>query len=418
MPPTVYVGEGAIERLLGFCERRLIARATLVADPTTYHVLGRRVADAWVSRGWDLRVAILNGSSVVADEHHIMRVLLGAEPDDGAYLAVGAGTITDIVRFVSFVTRREFISLPTAPSVDGYTSGTAALTIGKSKHTVPARPPIAVFADLDTLAAAPKPMIAAGFGDMVGKFTSLADWQLGHLLWGEAYSEAIASRVRAALARCMAAAAASPPSRQDIRRLMEGLVESGQCIADFGTSEAASGSEHHLSHYWEMLLLWQNRPPLLHGVKVAVGTILVARIYEAVRRLTRSDVAQRLSVAMWPDRDAEVRAIRSGYDYGAESVVAAHAPFLNLTQSAFESLKARIIDRWETVRAIASTVPPAEQLLAALKRLDAPVTPTDLGLSEHDVVRALRYAPYLRNRFTVLKLARLLALDVEGVVRP
>lgn len=414
MRPTVYIGEGAVARLLGFCRRRQIDRAILVADATTYRVLGRRVEDAWTRRGWGAHVALLNGSDVVADAHHIVQLLVQAGPADGAYLAVGAGTITDLVRFVSFVTRRAFISLPTAPSVDGFTSAAAALTLGGSKRTVPAHQPIAVFADLDTLAAAPQAMIAAGFGDMLGKFTSLADWRLGHLLWDEAYSERIARRVRRALERCTAAAA-PPPSREDVRRLMEALIASGQAMADFGSSEAASGSEHHLSHYWELLLLRQGRPPLLHGAKVGVGAVLVARIYGALRRLTPRDVADRLEAAALPDRDAELRAIRLGYDDAADSIIAAHAPFLDLTDAAFDALKRAIRDRWEAVRKIASAVPPAEHLAGMLRRLGAPATTADLGLSDGDLARALRYASYLRNRFTVLKLARVLGIDVEAV---
>lgn len=415
MRPTVYVGDDAIEQLLLFCLQRRIARAIVLADATTYQVLGRRVERAWARRGWDVRLALLNGLDVVADEHHVVQALIQTGPADGTYLAVGAGTITDIVRFISFVTRREFISLPTAPSVDGFASAGAALTVGGTKRTVPAHAPIAVFADLDTLAAAPPPMIAAGFGDMLGKFTSLADWRLGHLLWGEPYSEDTARHVRTALERCVAAAASPPPSREDVRRLMEALVECGQAMADFGSSEAASGSEHHLSHYWELLFLRQQRPPLLHGAKVGVGAVLVARIYEVLRELTAEDVAKRLEASTLPDRGTEVQAIRRGYAAAADSIIAAHAPFLGLSEADFAALRRAIRDRWEAIQEVASTVPPADQLAGTLRRLGAPATAADLGLTDGDLARALRYASYLRNRFTVLKLARVLGIDVEAL---
>lgn len=412
----MYVGGDAVGRLLDFCEQEQIVRCTLVADPNTHRALGGTLADAWARRGWDAQVTVLNGSSVVADEHYIMQLLIRAGPSNRVFLAIGSGTITDIVRFASFVTGRGFISVPTAPSVDGFTSTGAALTIGQSKQTVRAHAPVAVFADLETLCAAPKPMVAAGFGDMLGKYTSLADWRLGHLLWAQPYSEPIANRTRLALERCMDALADPPVSKDAIRRLMESLLESGQCIADFGSSEAASGSEHHLSHYWEMLLSWEGRPPLLHGAKVAVGTVLVARIYETLRRLARSDAAQRLASAPPPDREQEILAIHSGYDDGAANMIAAHSAFLDMTAADFEALKQRILDHWEAIQQIASTVPRSEELADRLQRLDAPVTPAELGLTGHDAARALRYASYLRNRFTVLKLARLLGLDVDRAI--
>ena len=52
---------------------------------------------------------------------------------------------------------------------------------------VPCRPPIAVFADPQVLRNAPEEMIAAGAGDIIGKYSSLIDWRLGALIRKEAY---------------------------------------------------------------------------------------------------------------------------------------------------------------------------------------------------------------------------------------
>lgn len=97
-------------------------------------------------------------------------------------------------------------------------------------------------------------------------------------------------------------------------------------------------------------------------------------------------------------------------------MIAAHSAFLDMTAADFEALKQRILDHWEAIQQIASTVPRSEELADRLQRLDAPVTPAELGLTGHDAARALRYASYLRNRFTVLKLARLLGLDVDRAI--
>ncbi len=42
---------------------------------------------------------------------------------------------------------------------------------------------------------------------------------------------------------------------------MEGLIEAGFCMLDFGNSNPASGAEHHMSHYWEMKLLREGDRP-------------------------------------------------------------------------------------------------------------------------------------------------------------
>jgi glycerol-1-phosphate dehydrogenase [NAD(P)+] len=71
------------------------------------------------------------------------------------------------------------------------------------KQTIVSQPPVALFADLDTLCNAPYKMIAAGYGDMIGKITSLADWKLGKLVWDEPFDEAIFKRSQGAIESCI-----------------------------------------------------------------------------------------------------------------------------------------------------------------------------------------------------------------------
>lgn len=66
---------------------------------------------------------------VIADERAIMQVLLETPNDVDAFIAVGAGTVHDITRFSSYKMKVPFISVPTAPSVDGFTSMGAPLII-------------------------------------------------------------------------------------------------------------------------------------------------------------------------------------------------------------------------------------------------------------------------------------------------
>ena len=119
---------------------------------------------------------------------------------------MGSGTLCDLTRFASHRIGRPFVSLPTAPSVDAYTSMNAPLVIRGLKVTVDAQPPLAVFADLDVLCAAPPAMIAAGVGDVLGKYTALADWRLAALLWDEAIDLPIVDDMYAAVAAVASAA--------------------------------------------------------------------------------------------------------------------------------------------------------------------------------------------------------------------
>ncbi|GIQ62975.1 hypothetical protein PACILC2_15430 [Paenibacillus cisolokensis] len=70
--------------------------------------------------------------------------------------------------------------------------------------------------------------------------------------------------------------------RDGIRILMNGLIESGLAMLIFGQSYPASGSEHHLSHYWEMEYIRLGKKQLLHGAKVGVACAEISALYRKI----------------------------------------------------------------------------------------------------------------------------------------
>lgn len=409
----VTIKANPLPELIAFLRQHGLEKLSLVADDNTYAALGRRVAETLEGQEFDLKTIVLSGEEVVPDERFIMQVLVPAGNEKRTYLAVGSGVVTDIVRFVSHRTRTGFISLPTAPSVDGYTSVSASLVLGRLKQTIYAQPPLAVFADLDTLCAAPRPMIAAGFGDVLAKYTSVADWRLGHLFWGVAWDEAIAQRARTARDRCVQQVeeiARSSP--EGVRSVIEALVETGLCMLEFGGSYPAGGSEHYVSHVWEMKLLQEGKPAILHGAKVGVATILVAGFYAQIRQLSQEQAAVRLRQARLPDRQREIERIRGFYDpLGlTDRIIAEQAPFLDMSEAEYEQLKQRILDLWPEVQRVAAGVPTPQALTDWLRQVGGPTTAGELGFSEEEQEFALHASHYLRNRFTGVKLSRILGL--------
>jgi glycerol-1-phosphate dehydrogenase [NAD(P)+] len=312
---------------------------------------------------------------------------------------------------VSHRTRGQFISVPTAPSVDGFTSIGAPMIIEGVKKTVYCHAPIAIFADLNTLCAAPQAMIAAGFGDMLGKYTSIADWRLGQLLWDEPYDESIALRTLAAVQQCTdnveGIGRAEP---QALGALFDALVESGYCMLDFGQSRPASGAEHHYSHFWEMKLLREGRPAVLHGAKVGVATVLVAGLYDRVRTLSRDQVADLLEASNLPDKAEELEIIGRAYGGEADEVSRDQGRFLDLTEDQYDALKLRILQNWDAVQAIAAQVPPAEEVARLLETAGGPSRVDQIGISKQEKEMAIADAHYLRDRFTVRKLTRVLGV--------
>lgn len=276
----------AINKVAPFLRERVLHHTVIVADQNTYDAAGKVLEEHLRSQGLNTELCLLDPNEtgdVVADEQSVVQLLLEVNLSvTEGLIAVGSGTIHDIVRFVSHKTGIPFISVPTAPSVDGFTSAGAPLIIRGVKKTVAAVPPIAIFADLNILTQAPQPLIAAGFGDMLGKYTSLFDWKVSHLTGGEPYSEQAANMTEQALKSCVQHAADIGERTEDgIRILMTALIESGIAMLLFGQSHPASAAEHHLSHYWEMEYLRRGNRALLHGAKVGVACAEISRLYHA-----------------------------------------------------------------------------------------------------------------------------------------
>ena len=400
----------APDRLIEYAAERGLTAFTLVADKNTFAALGRRVEVALRAAGLAVEAIVLPGDEVVPDEGRIVHILMRA-PVQTCYLAVGSGVITDLTRFVSYHTRNRFISLPTAPSMDGYATSSNALTIGGLKQSIAGQAPEAIFCDIDTLAAAPRPLIAAGLGDTLAKFTSVNDLRLGHLLWDERWDEAIGQRMEdlahAALARADEIARADADA---VALLTRSLLDSGLEMAAFGSSAPGGGSEHHISHCWEMRMLQAGQPALLHGLKVGVGTVIAAGWYARLREMSRDEAARRLAGASLPDPEATEEIIRRVYGPVADQIIAQQAQFIRLSPERWSALKQRILDRWDEVQAVAARVPAPEAIAAALRSAGGPATAQELGLSEVEAGLAADYGHFTRPRFTIAKLRLLLGL--------
>jgi glycerol-1-phosphate dehydrogenase [NAD(P)+] len=283
--------------------------------------------------------------------------------------------------------------------------------IRRFKSTAYAQAPVAIFADIQTLCEAPHAMIAAGFGDMLGKYTALADWRISHLLWGKPYNPVIAERARRALELCVGNAdEISKASPAGVANIMDGLVESGICMLLNGNSRPASGAEHHLSHYWEMKLLLEGRPAVLHGAKVGIGTKHIARQYEQIRSLSRDQVEQYLEKSTLPEQQDELLKIRAAFAPISADIEREQQRFLDMTTQEFTVLKAEIAAQWDSIIEIAESVPIAADIQALLDQVDAPTDITMLGMKAEDETEALQYGHYLRGQFTVTKLGRVLGL--------
>jgi glycerol-1-phosphate dehydrogenase [NAD(P)+] len=278
------IKKGALEDAVSYVGSKQFQNVVIVADKMTYKVAGEKIYYLLNTSTIHATVSIVRPdqqNDVVADETALGQVLLDVPKQADVMIAVGAGTIHDITRMVSYKLDKPFISIPTAPSVDGFNSMGAPIVINGVKTTFQTQAPIAVFADMDVIKQSPKEMIAAGFGDVLGKITSLVDWRFGQIMGDEPFCPLVYKITEEALQSCIDHIdSIASTTEEGIKLLMESLINSGLAMLLFGRSHPASGAEHHLSHYWEMEFLRTNRKQILHGAKVGVSTQIIADFYK------------------------------------------------------------------------------------------------------------------------------------------
>lgn len=388
--------------------------ALLVADPITYEVCGRQVA-AHLEGVCPVRTAVLGGpDGLEANEETVRAPLEYLSDDTGFMIAVGAGTVNDIVKYAATQAGVPYLAVPTAPSMNGYTSLVVALMSGGLKATAPGNPPVAVVGDLEVLCAAPDPMIKAGLGDIIAKWTSNADWYLGHRVKGDYFCALPTSIIRdleAKYCREPERLAAADPTA--VAALAEALMYSGISMVVAGTSSPASGAEHLISHTLDMRASLVGRRHELHGAQVGVATIFVAALYEEVCR--------------WDPARLDLAALRKGYPALEAHAEVARAFFGSLTDAVMGQFEQKqmpwhekqieleaLAARWrEMISGIRPYLKPAHQIRSILQRAGAPATAAQLGLGAEEFLATVRHARMIRSRYTVLDLAQDLGLLPE-----
>jgi glycerol-1-phosphate dehydrogenase [NAD(P)+] len=409
----MYMSDDAIDAFADFAFHHANQHLVLVADKNTQNAVGKEVERALKDKSVNAYTVVLNGKSdhVIADAGSVLDVLVALEPETNYIAAIGSGTITDIVRFVSLKTKLPFICIPTAASVDAYTSNTTSLTVKGVKQSFQGVQPEAIFMDLGTLREAPDIMTAAGFGDMLAKYSAIADWKLAHLLVDEAYDEQLVQYVKGALQRCVDHVEdIGARTENGMRVLMDSLNVSGFCMAKAKKSRPASGSEHSLSHYWEMTHQKGDPHLALHGTRTGVAAGVIADLYKSIRNLTRDQAAQRIMKSTYPNSESERAGLQQVFGERGGEIWNCGFSFLGLSQADFSQLKRKILDRWDEIVEIARQVPPKERIVSLLHQVGGASTPQEIGISAEKVEQAYRWAPYLRSRFTVLELIRILNL--------
>ena len=369
-------------------------RMAVVSDPATHVAMGARIEKALGGMGAILPVRLDPRPHADASTVAILR---RACDSVDALIAVGSGTINDLCKYAAAQDGKPYAVFATAPSMNGYTSMNAAITVDGHKRTLAARAPIGVFIDLEVLANAPPRMIRAGLGDSLCRPTAQADWLLSHHLLGTPYRGAPFAMLAQDEARLFDASDALMAGDLDaMRALARTLVLSGLGMTVCNGSYPASQGEHLISHYIDMYSP-VGRGDYLHGEQVAVATLTMATIQQ--------EVLAAPPPALEPSSITEADLVRR---LGPEVGESCWREFLakRAAQQAKAMLSAHLSDVWgELAKRVGAASVAAKRLAQIMARAEGPTTAADIGLSPHFYASAVRNARFLRDRYTFLDLA-------------
>ena len=383
----------------------------VVADATTWRIAGEQVARrlAAAGRATEPPYRFPPDSFVLATYDNVERLGQALAGHDAVPVAVGSGSLNDIVKRAAHEAGRPYLVVATAASMDGYTAFGAAITRDGYKQTMTCPAPRAVVADLEVLAGAPPDMTASGYGDLLGKVTAGADWLVADALGVEPVDprawELVQGPLREAIGRPGELAGGD---RDALERLVEGLIMSGLAMQAHASSRPASGAEHQFSHLWEMEGLGHDRePPLSHGFKVGLGTVAIAALYE---RLLERDLAALDTEALrraWPGPEEAEAAVRAAHTTpGLDEAAVAETMAKHADSDVLGRRLTLLADRWPELRdRLRDQLPPAGRVRKLLDAAGAPTRPSELGLTASAFRATYHRARMIRRRYTVLDLA-------------
>ena len=396
-------------------------RVLLVADPRTFDVAGRRVTDLLVQG----RVTVYrylfgeDGLPFHAEYKWIERLREAYRqlfPNEIVpMVAVGSGTVNDIVKRTSEEVGCRYMVVGTAASMDGYTSSGAAITKDGMKQTLACKAPLGCIVDSRIAAAAPKEMVASGYADLLAKIPAGADWILADAIGAEAIHQEAWNFVQGPLRDSLSnPEGAASGDIAETEKLCSGLVMSAFAMQAMNSSRPASGTEHQVSHYWDMEDLCFNGQPVSHGFKVGIGTLVSTKTIEFLLKQDLANLDVEAAVAKWwpdfetvaatfpkvfGDRPAHINRARGEYPKKFPTRDQLRAE-LNLVKSKWPELSAKM----------KAQLMPFEEVREKLRKVGAPYEPEMIGVSRARFRETYAGVPYMRARYFSLDLVDRLGL--------
>ena len=375
-------------------------KAFIIADKNTYKAAGERVIAELDKSGITHTLFLLPGEGrAEPDEQAVGSAAMYFDPSCDIVLGIGSGVINDIGKIISSLTGRQYVIYGTAPSMDGYASGTSSVIRDGLKISLTTRVADTVIGDTDVLSAAPMRMILAGLGDMLAKYISIAEWRISNIINGEYYCETVASLINDGLNECMENLDGIPSrDTKAITAVMNGMVLSGIAANYAGVTRPVSGMEHYLSHICDMRAAEFGTHSDLHGIQCGAATVECLKIYEKLRSVT-PDREKALEYAAAFSYDSHKEKLRYWLGNGAEAMIANEEREHKYDREKHRKRLDRIIDSWDSIQSIIRQLPLPSEIVPKLKKIGLPTSFQEIGFTEEETKNAVLFSKDIRDKY-------------------
>lgn len=364
----------------------------LTADNNTYGVCGDKVKELLRDKIEAIHIFETEGL-LVPDEKAVSVLSSFITDKTDLIIGIGSGVIQDLCKYVSFLNKLPYHIIATAPSMDGYASKGAAMIAGNMKVTYTTHVPEVIIGDTDILKNAPMDMIKSGYGDILGKFSCLNDWELSAVVNGEPVCRYVYDLTYEMLSNVKdLGQKLLERDSEAIGLLTEALAGVGIAMAYMGNSRPASGSEHHLSHFFEIVGLVKNEPYFMHGTDVVFASVYTQKLRENLLKLEKPECVRPFLRDEWESK------IREVYADAAEGVIALQNKLGWYEQDKTDIYK----DKWNEIKEVLKKAPSSDEMVQYLESVDLDIAEFEKLYGSDKINDAVLYAKDLKDRYTVL----------------
>ncbi len=380
-----------------------------VFDETLVHALWRDVEVADKALDGDLAGAKALEQDPSYQEGDAQKAFRPASNEYFIAVSVGSGVINDLCKLSSHHHGQRYLSIPTAASVDGFSSFGASISYHNAKQTFDCPAPIALLADVDIIKDAPKEMTSAGYADLAAKIPAGAEWMIADLMGTEPIIPSawhvLQDYLNDLLSDPEGVAEGKPEAISD---LFEGLTLSGFAMQAAKSSRPASCCDHLFSHILDMTDHTYHGKPTSHGFQVAIGTLTMCAVFDKFLTYDFTKLNVDECVAAWPTLEQEQeRALKLFKDFpapklGYESITKKYTDADSVRRE-LTTLKTIWPEFREKLR---NQVYSFKKMQDLFKKAGAPYDPSMIGVTRHELRDMFPFVQLMRWRFNVLDLAK------------